>query len=363
MKEISLDIIIPSYRADPQKLQKIIDLKTFHKSVKKKTIIIVDNPDIPKKQIEKIEQEDVIVSKNKENIGASQSRNKGIELSDADYVLFLDDDIIPNDNLLKEYTEAIKSNQDSPGFVGVTKFPDPNSSFTRALLLSDILTFFDYAEKVQHMSWGVTANLLLKKEAIDNIRFDQDTFPKKGGGEDIDFCLNVVKKADDKMLKTKPSAEVKHPWWKGGGFHLDRFFRWSFGDSVLTSLHPEFKYFNFPNLVGFSVLGSFLMFILNYKMFPLWLLAILSSEFFLELTRIRIVHKKVVNPIVVFFSIFIRLANDLGRFLGYLKNGMFPFFQRFDYFTTGVSIVYERKLAGLKFLVYTSITCILLYLL
>lgn len=361
MKKITLDIIVPSFRADPEKLQKIIDLNIDKSLVEKRTIIIIDNPNISNDQIDKIKQRNVLVHKNKQNMGASKSRNVGIELSKADYLLFLDDDIVPNNNLLNNYLKAIRSDPDSPGFVGVTKFPNPCNSFTKALIYSDILTFFDYAEKVENMSWGVTANLLIKKKALDGIRFDQETFPKKGGGEDIDFCLNIIKKFKNKKMKTVSSAKVKHPWWNDGKFHLDRFFRWSFGDSVLPSLHPEFKYLNFPNLIGFLILSSPLIFVYNFKMLPLWLITIFISEFLIEFTRVRLVHKKFANPFIVFFSIFIRTANDLGRFVGYLRNKMFPFIQRFDYFTTGISIRYERKLASIKFLIYFTITVIMTY--
>ena len=201
------------------------------------------------------------------------------------------------------------------------------------------------------MSWGVTANLMLKREDIGDTRFDRKTFPKKGGGEDIDFCLNIVEKTG-KMFPTVPNAVVTHPWWNSGKFHLNRFFRWAYGDSALPRLHPKYKYYNFPNLVEFLILASPFILLFNRFLSPLWLLSVIFAEFMIEFMRIMVIHKKFINPVIAFYSFLIRSSNDLGRFLGYNKNRMLPFFQRFDYFTTEISISYERKLAVLKVIIY-----------
>ena len=50
---------------------------------------------------------------------------------------------------------------------------------------------------------------LLKKKYVNGFRF-KSWFPKNGGGEDIDFCLNM-KSSSKKKLKTLPSAQVQHP--------------------------------------------------------------------------------------------------------------------------------------------------------
>ena len=101
------------------------------------------------------------------------------------WILFLDDDIEPVDNLLEIYLDSIsKYGNDSPGFVGVTMFPSAMNNFTKGIIASQILTFFDLAKKVEKMPWGVTANLLVNRNIIGDIRF-RNTFPKAGGGEDV----------------------------------------------------------------------------------------------------------------------------------------------------------------------------------
>ena len=111
-------------------------------------------------------------------MGASGTRNKGIDLATHDWILFLDDDIIPNDNLLEIYSDIIENNRDATGFVGVTNFPDPINSFTEGIRVSDILTFFPIAKYEKELSWGVTANLVLHRKKLGNFRFS-DKFPKQ----------------------------------------------------------------------------------------------------------------------------------------------------------------------------------------
>ncbi|GAG63789.1 unnamed protein product, partial [marine sediment metagenome] len=83
-----------------------------------------------------------------------------------------------NRDLLIKYINAItESEKKIPGFVGITEFPEPINSFTKGVMASDILTFFPLAQDKEEMSWGVTANLLLNREAIGCFRFQEHVFP------------------------------------------------------------------------------------------------------------------------------------------------------------------------------------------
>lgn len=120
----------------------------------------------------------VTVMQNGKNLGAHASRNRGLEAGSGTYVLFLDDDIEPSSRLLEAYKEAIATHPDSVGFVGVASFPQPINSFTRGVVASDILTFWDIARTHESLAWGVTANLMVKREAVGDIRFSQDSLPQ-----------------------------------------------------------------------------------------------------------------------------------------------------------------------------------------
>jgi GT2 family glycosyltransferase len=74
-------------------------------------------------------------------LGASLSRNRGLRESSADYILFFDDDVVPEKNILLECEKVIKEHP-SYGSIGNSTFPPANDKiYTSALILSGI-TFF-----------------------------------------------------------------------------------------------------------------------------------------------------------------------------------------------------------------------------
>ena len=120
-RKIMIDVITPSYRVDATFLERIVNLKV-PSYCETTFIIIVDNPKANIKwlrEIEKEKQGSLRVRKNPTNVGASSSRNVGLKESAADWVVFLDDDVIPDDNLLVEYSKAITNHGDKyDGFAG-----------------------------------------------------------------------------------------------------------------------------------------------------------------------------------------------------------------------------------------------------
>ena len=102
--------------------------------------------------------------------GASAARNVGFAASDADWVLFLDDDTTPSPDLLHQYAEAAEAwlgDPDAPepyGFAGCTEFfapPPPTAS----------------------PPWSPTANLMLRRAAVPQPRGPDAAEPLPSGGE------------------------------------------------------------------------------------------------------------------------------------------------------------------------------------
>ncbi|MBT7413043.1 MAG: glycosyltransferase [Euryarchaeota archaeon] len=351
---ISLDIIIPSFRADIEALSSIINLKVPDEIIRK-VIIIFDNPNlkISSEMLNLLTSPDIMFIQNKENLGAPVSRNIGIDKSDSDWILFLDDDIEPVDNLLEIYLDSIsKYGNDSLGFVGVTMFPSTMNNFTKGIIASQILTFFDLAKKVEKMPWGITANLLVNRNIVGDIRF-RNIFPKAGGGEDIDFCLEICKSKGSKFI-SEPRAIVKHPWWFNGKRSYKRFFRWAYGDSQLPSLHNEYRYRNLPNcaeLVFILPLIFLSLFSLSINIFyqlPVIIIALFLGDWVTEWMKIFI-YSRNYNPIIAIESSLIRFSNDLGRLLAVIESlNVLRVTERFDYAATGKWIWGERRWAAIR---------------
>jgi GT2 family glycosyltransferase len=329
---------------------------------------VIDNPETSDRFVEAHIQDKVVtVIKNDTNLGAHLSRNKGFEAGSGEYVLFLDDDVEVPSDLLAKYLEAIKINPNSPGFVGPVRFPACINSHTQAAVASDILTFWDIAKTTPYLAWGITANLIVKRESVGNIRFSS-TFPKKGGGEDIDFCLRIVEKGGS-WFTSVPDAEIMHPWWTQGKLQYRRFARWAYGDSPLPTLYPKYKFRNAPNLLESALILSlfalltFIFFRVSLEWFFTWLIIALFLELFMDGIRMRLAGKKQ-NLIVSIQATVIRLSNDLGRIAGHLRClNVLGITERFDYFMTGEHIKYERIVASLKFIVYVTVAIVLFFIL
>lgn len=381
-RTILVDVVVPSYRLNLGLLEKLCSLHVPERW-RTQFIIIVDNPDLLLQKVQEITGEvypedvnqclvlassllekylseksissvyggnNVRVRTNKTNSGASASRNRGLDESAAEYVLFLDDDVIPEVTLLDEYDKYLRSfetPQDKKlllGMVGLVKFPrHPNLQLMHAAVLMSYLTFmFEIASNpmYQHPAWGVTANLLVKR--VPGLRFDT-AYAKTGGGEDVDFCLRL---GEGGYLKAAPNAVVHHPFWDGSMIHLfSHFFHWAVGDSALFNRFPSLVYQSYPNAAEIL-----LIFILPMALFGSWsasLLALLtiliiSCDIAIDIADRKEYHHRCevleyAFPLWYYLSAHI-LANlyviglEIGRLWGHLSRGQFlNVTKRFDW--------------------------------
>lgn len=280
MTQKQIDIIIPSFRLDEEYLLPLIHLPKpidwkFH------YYIIVDNPSInvPDSIKELSENGFINLYINPENLGASASRNKGIDAGNSEWILFLDDDVVAEENLLFVYTEAIKESPDEIGFIGVTDFPQPMSKFTQALDSAYLTGIFKIAKTKDRFSWGVTANMMYNRSSMQELRFSQ-LFPKNGGGEDVDLPMRICMR-HNKEFKCLKEAIVIHPWWNKGKPHYERFIRYGIGNAYLLTLYKKLSWYDFPNTVE-----SLLILIVSTPLFivfghwSIWLTILLAIPIF-----------------------------------------------------------------------------------
>lgn len=281
-----LDVVVPTFRINCVILERFC-MMIVPDSMRSVLIIIVDNPerltkdmkvsdphvavsrlemqlhDFTKQQKKnrhltvKLLGENVRVRCNSVNLGASASRNRGLDESAAEHVLFLDDDVLTLDNhpLLCIYNDLVMNKpSDCVGFVGMVAFPRSQQlPVHHAAVLMSYLTFmFEIAQNpiYQNPAWGVTANILVKRTSI---RFDT-SYAKTGGGEDVDYCLRLLRKTGG-QLYAAPHACVQHDFWSGGITALfHHFFNWAIGDGALFQRFPEHCYYSYPNVVETMIL-------------------------------------------------------------------------------------------------------------
>ncbi|KAF9020736.1 glycosyltransferase family 2 protein [Hymenopellis radicata] len=250
-RKLTIDVVVPSFRVQIPLLTRILALKSSP-AVSTMFIIVIDDPTSPNAAI--LEETyghlpNVRIRTHSANLGASASRNRGLQESAAEWVLFLDDDIQPEPDLLLKAEKYVRAHPEAAGFVGNVFFPKADTIYTSAIHLSGVTYFWNIAEKIHSdLPWGVTANLMVRRNK-DGVLFDL-RFPKTGGGEDIDFC--VRKRRDGFVFFAAPELRVVHPWWRNGRRDYARFYGWGFGDSNLLKKWPEFTYRDYtPNSAEF----------------------------------------------------------------------------------------------------------------
>lgn len=347
----SIDIVIPSIRFDMERMLDALQMD-IPPGVDISYYVISDNRNLASKDFEYMGLPARLIV-NEGGLGAPLSRNVGLDVSMGEYVLFLDDDVVVPHDILATYVAAILEHPGTPGFVGPTIFPEAMNRFTRGIRTSDILTFFDLPRTWQEMHWGTTSNIMVRRDAVGDIRF-RDSFPKHGGGEDIDFCLRIVERAG-RPFKTVPGTAVNHGWWGGGRRSYRRFFRWAFGDSALPRLHRRYAYRSPPNLIEALLLGvPVLAGLAATGLLPAvttaaWAGLAILSEFAVERWRNRILHpESTVSDSLE--SAAVRLSNDMGRVAGILHRGELGLLlARFDYSCVGKFARFENKVSRLRF--------------
>lgn len=389
VKKLTLDVIIPCYRVNLEILSTILSLEA-PSSTAVTFIIIIDSPNsssIPALLARYSSNPNVRIRVNDTNRGASYSRNRGLEEASADWVHFLDDDIIPSSNLLFAVSDAIRGNPDAAGFVCNTQFPTTTSVFTTAVHLAGVTYFWDIATKTEvDVPWGVTANLVSRRVLIPKyIEAENEiptpttfslAYPKTGGGEDIDYCL--LQRANHQSVHYKgsniapgffpaPDAIVEHPWWDNGKRSYWRFHKWSIGDGHLIDAYPDLSYQDYtPNsaecfLVTLSIFcfgivtlsSTTILFSikLNLCIFAANVIHDIYRHLFLHPDRnvtlkidSRIRRNSLLWTIAIIESSLIRMFSELGRLRGIVERREWGSIgKRFDWFVGRVPGDRPRK--------------------
>ncbi|KAL3924944.1 MAG: hypothetical protein SGILL_000734 [Bacillariaceae sp.] len=265
MKGAVIDVVVPSYRTDNDEILKRICRLRATVPAYIKFWIVVDNPleshvagvkklqsRLNDEQLRKSSNYYINVIHYSENRGASYARNTGYNYSTADYIIFLDDDVVPDQHILDAYIGAIKRYPDAKVFVGNTDLPEACNRWTEMLCACNVGYFYSIAQKMVRPSWGVTANLMVRGSRFNSTIQFKSIYPKTGGGEDIDFVYqykNFYASQGLRVTVAVPEAKVAHPWWKNGSVCYGQIIGWARGDSMCITEWPEKTFLAFPNWI------------------------------------------------------------------------------------------------------------------
>jgi glycosyltransferase involved in cell wall biosynthesis len=265
LKPEDISVVIP-VRNNAQGLQELFLSITLNESLHKLCeIIIVDDGSkdpVTLESIQKINQILPVHLSHTKGIGPGGARNKGVSQAIGSWILFVDSDCLPTNNMLSGYIKAMDG---SIGYTGNIKARG-DTLLSRFYDSQRVLTPFGIDEygSPQHV---VTANTLVWKSTFQMIRgFDESFYLSAGEDVDIGFRLRQVGR-----LKYVPNAILVHDYGGISAF-VDRFFRYGRANAMLekkysVSFKPQKSIVNEPNIINnIVVLLQYLITLYGYKL-------------------------------------------------------------------------------------------------
>lgn len=234
MKDLS--IVIVSYNTKDLLKECIESIYKNSKDLSLEIIVVDNNSYDGSAEMISKNFKDVILVKNKENLGFSKANNIGVKKSSGKYVLFLNSDTLVKENTLRYMVKFMDEYKDAGAATCKLKmpngkiddashrgFPTPWNSFCHFSGLSKIFTkvklfggynlsFMDLS-KTHEIDTLAGAFMLVRKEAGEQVGWwDEDYFFY---GEDIDFCFML--KQNNWKIYYVPEVSIFHYKGVSGG--------------------------------------------------------------------------------------------------------------------------------------------------
>ena len=201
MKE-KISIIIPTY------LRQEIAIKTLKHLTFQSTdsfeVLVIDQTPSKLKNLENFKTKNFkYVYKNINQVGLPNARNVGAEIASGDFLIFLDDDCIPEKNLINNYIKIFNSNYDKCICVGGRVFEKNSVIFkNKKTLPGGWLSWYGKSKKnfdtdlSGRCKWAPGGNFAVRKnDYFKNNGFD-DCFIGNAMFEDVDFGFRFLKFGD-----------------------------------------------------------------------------------------------------------------------------------------------------------------------
>jgi len=244
-----IDLIIISYNRQEELEETIENVLLYRNSINK--IIIIDNASVDntKEMLEKYKQDvlfEIILSD--ENLGVAGGRNLGIQKSNADILVFLDDDAVFN---VKENPfEIVRKDFLNNSKLGIIAFKIVN--FYSNEIQRHEFPFVDKninANKTQKCAYYVGAGHAIKKEVFIKCGlYPEDYFY---GKEELDLSLRAINKGYELLYEAQ--IEVLHKQSPKGRMKNDE--KWL--QVYLNRLVISYKYYPFQ----YKIVSNFLWFL------------------------------------------------------------------------------------------------------
>lgn len=241
-------VIIPSYNPAlklPETLEKLVPQATFIDEL----IIVIDNNiynDFAKSLVDKYGGAVKIKIFQQANSGRAISRNAGVEISSGDIIIFLDDDMLAEKDLIEKH---IQYHVDNPGIIvsgnGYRNPGGANYDFDKFLIRMEEDWKKASIDKgmVTLKKFNFTAcNMSLTKKVFKELGGFDSRF---SDGEDFDFAVRAVNNGIRIMYDRTLLAW--HNDWPEIGIYIKRQNEYLLAKMKIIKAHPDYLNY-FPNL-------------------------------------------------------------------------------------------------------------------
>lgn len=177
-------------------------------------------------------------------------RNRGIDASMGEIILFTDSDCEVSPNIFNEHLR-VYAEADTAGVLGITEFTGKESISWNIVSRTTFLDSFSFAKTLSKVldsaPWGTCTNLSFRKEVLEDVGKFDTTFPFRLGGDDTELGVRINEAGY--KIKMNQNAIVFHTreTWSNLFAVAKKAFRWGRTDFHILKRHPQLGRIGFPN--------------------------------------------------------------------------------------------------------------------
>lgn len=181
-------------------------------------------------------------------LSVRRKRNLGARFATGDWLFFVDSNCEVSQEIFNIYRHTIDSNPDFRAGAGPTIFQGGETSFTKRIQNSSLLSAFRQPIDTKNLLWTTTTNFIVHKDVFDALDGFREKFPFRFGGDDTDFCLRM--RDASYQLIAVPEAICFQSWatWSRLVLLALRSFQWGWITSILLRKHPRYRRIDAPSL-------------------------------------------------------------------------------------------------------------------
>ena len=177
-----VSVIIPTFNDTDNLVRCLKALSLQDYPVNKIEIIVVNNN--PKENLSYLQKQfNKLIVLDEKKVGSYAARNKGIEFSTHDVLIFTDSDCIPDSQWVNKGMSYLKTHRTCKIVGGKVEKTFLNSQSPTILELYDLFSFHQQERYISKYHFAVTANIFVKKEVFRLVGNFNQTMKSGGDSE------------------------------------------------------------------------------------------------------------------------------------------------------------------------------------